>query len=71
MEACYMVSYFVSNNFDSDVEDVSNCPLAAHVTFIANSLDECGFQSRSIREIYLIYNLTNEDILLCQNRRID
>ena len=26
MEACYMVSYFVSNNSDSDVADASNRP---------------------------------------------
>ena len=45
MEARYMVSYFARNHFDYDVEDVSNCPLAAHLTVIADSPDECGFKS--------------------------
>jgi hypothetical protein len=40
MEACYMVSYFVSDNFDYDVEDVSNCPLAPHLTVMADSPNE-------------------------------
>ena len=39
-----MVSHFASNNFDYDVEDVSNCPPAAHLTVIANSPDERGFK---------------------------
>ena len=47
MEACYMVSYFARNNSDSDVENVSNRPLAAHLTFITNFPDERGFKFRS------------------------
>ena len=45
MEARHMVSFFASNNFDYDVEDVSNRPLAAHVTVTADSPDKCGFKS--------------------------
>ncbi len=44
MEARYLVSYFASNNSDSDVEDVSNCPLAARLTLTADSPPECGFK---------------------------
>ena len=40
-----MVSYFASNNSDSDVADASNRPPAPHVTVTADSLDECGFKS--------------------------
>ena len=45
MEARYMVSYFASNNCDHDVEDVSDRPLAAHLTVTTNSRDKCGFKS--------------------------
>ena len=45
METRYMVFSFARNNSDYDVEDVSNCSLAAHLTLIANSPDECGFKS--------------------------
>ena len=41
-----MVCYFVSNNFDNDVEDVSNCPLAPHLTVMADSTDKGEFRSR-------------------------
>lgn len=47
MEARYMVCYSVSSNFDNDVEDVSNCPLASHLTVIADSPDEHGFKFTS------------------------
>lgn len=47
MEARYMVSYFACNNSDYDVEDVSNRPLAAHLTLIAGSQTECGFKVTS------------------------
>ena len=39
-----MVCYFVSNNFDNDVEDVSNYPLAPHLTVMANSPDKGEFR---------------------------
>ena len=45
MEARYMVSYFARSNSDCDVEDVSNCPLAPHLTVIADSPAERGFKS--------------------------
>ena len=45
METRYMVSSFTRNNSDYDVEDVSNRPLAAHLTVTADSPDECGFKS--------------------------
>ncbi len=45
MEARYMVSYFASNNSDYDVENVSNCPLAARLTATTDSPDKCGFKS--------------------------
>ncbi len=45
MEAYSMVSYFASNNSDCDVEDVSNCSLAAHLTVTADSPDKGGFKS--------------------------
>ena len=44
MEARYMVSYFARNNFDYDVEDVSNRPLAARLTVATDSRDKCGFK---------------------------
>ena len=47
METRYMVSSFASNNSDYDVEDVSNCPLAPHLTLIADSPDERGCKSTS------------------------
>ena len=50
MEACYMVSYFASNNFDYDVEDVSNRPPAAYLTVIVNSPDERGFKFTSFEK---------------------
>ena len=40
MEACYMVCFFVSSNFDNDVENVSNCPLASHLTAVEDSPNE-------------------------------
>ena len=45
MEARHMVSFLVSTNSDHDVEDVSNRPLAAHLTVTTNSRDKCGFKS--------------------------
>ena len=40
-----MVSYFISNHSDYDVEDVSNRPLAARLTVTTDSRDKCGFKS--------------------------
>ncbi len=45
MEACYMVSYFASCNFDLDLADARNRPSAAHLTFIADSPAKRGFKS--------------------------
>ena len=45
MDARRMVSFFLSTHSDYDVEDVSNRPLAAHVTVTADSPDKCGFKS--------------------------
>ncbi len=44
MEAYYMVSYFASNNSDSDLADACNRPPGPHVTATADSPDECGFK---------------------------
>ncbi len=38
-----MVSYFASNNSDSDLADACNRPPGPHVTVIADSPDECRF----------------------------
>ena len=42
-----MVCFFVSNNFDNDVEDVRNRPLAPHLTVTADSPDDGGCKSRA------------------------
>jgi hypothetical protein len=44
MEACYMVSYFASNNSDSDLADACNRPPGPHVTVTAQSPNEPGFK---------------------------
>ena len=44
MEACYMVSYFASDNLDFDLADARNCPPDPHVTVTADSPDEPGFK---------------------------
>ena len=45
METRYMVSYFASNNFDSDLADACNRPPGPHVTVTADSPDERRFKS--------------------------
>ena len=45
MEARYMVSYFASNNSDSDLADACNRPPGPHVTVTADSPDERSFKS--------------------------
>ena len=44
METRYMVSYFASNNFDSDLADACNRPPGPHVTVTAQSPNEPGFK---------------------------
>ena len=50
MEAGYMVSFFARNNFDYDVEDVSDRPLAARLAVPTDSPDICGFKFTSSKQ---------------------
>ena len=69
MEAGYMVSFFARNNFDYDVEDVSDRPLAARLAVPTDSPDICGFKFTSSKHSPT-HNPNSKDSSLCQNQRI-